>query len=337
MKNKIILTLIFILLVGSSAFAAGTFYLGGKKQTLSGSTDEVQAGYYDHQLLTTTATGLTSANIKAGTTLFGITGTYGTGGMLPPTLTTTAATNITGTTASSGGNISTDGGSPVTARGVCWSTSTNPTIANSKTIDGTGTGIFPSSITGLTVESTYYVRAYATNSVGTAYGNEVSFTTTRIGESYGGGIIFYTYDAGQHGLIAAPSDQSSAVVWSNITNTYIGTTGTAIGSGESNTNAIIGQPGHTGGAAKLCYDLLITSEGTTYSDWFLPSKDELNLMYTNLRLAGLGGFADDGYWSSTEDIVADSAWGNYFHMTGGGSHLFGKQNTSPSVRAVRKF
>ncbi len=95
-----------------------------------------------------------------------------------PTVTTTAASSITETTATSGGNISNDGGAALTTRGVCWSTSPNPTIAlMTKTNDGAGTAAFTSSITGLVANTTYYVRAYATNSVGTAYGNEVNFTT----------------------------------------------------------------------------------------------------------------------------------------------------------------
>ena len=94
-----------------------------------------------------------------------------------PALSTTAASAITSTTATSGGNITSNGGTSVTARGVCWSTKTGPTISGSKTADGTGTGSFASSITGLTASTLYYVRAYATNSVGTAYGSEVSFTT----------------------------------------------------------------------------------------------------------------------------------------------------------------
>lgn len=94
-----------------------------------------------------------------------------------PTLTTTSVSSITSSTASSGGNISNDGGASIAARGICWSTSHNPTISDSKTSNGTGIGNFASSITGLTVNTTYYVRAYATNSAGTAYGNEVSFTT----------------------------------------------------------------------------------------------------------------------------------------------------------------
>jgi hypothetical protein len=98
---------------------------------------------------------------------------------LLPTLTTTAATVITATTASSGGNVTDDGGSDITARGVCWSTTTGPTVAlATKTSDGTGIGTFTSAIDGLAGNTLYYVRAYATNSAGTAYGNEVSFTTT---------------------------------------------------------------------------------------------------------------------------------------------------------------
>lgn len=94
------------------------------------------------------------------------------------TLTTIDVTSIITTTASSGGNITSDGGSSVTARGVVWSTSPSPTIAlSSKTSDGTGTGIFPSNITGLTPSTTYYVKAYATNANGTYYGNELSFQT----------------------------------------------------------------------------------------------------------------------------------------------------------------
>ncbi|MFA6335083.1 MAG: hypothetical protein WCX48_05925 [Bacteroidales bacterium] len=96
-----------------------------------------------------------------------------------PTLSTTAATNITSTTATSGGTITNDGGAPVTSHGVCWSTNQYPTIDSDKTSDASGVGSFISSITGLTPGGIYYVRAYATNSVGTAYGNEISFTTVK--------------------------------------------------------------------------------------------------------------------------------------------------------------
>lgn len=92
-----------------------------------------------------------------------------------PTLATAEVTNIGQTTATSGGNVTADGGSAVTVRGVCWSITPNPTIANTHTFDGSGSGSFISQLTGLTTFTGYYVRAYATNSAGTSYGNQVSF------------------------------------------------------------------------------------------------------------------------------------------------------------------
>ncbi len=97
-----------------------------------------------------------------------------------PVLTTTAVTDITGTTAKSGGTITSDGGATITARGACWSTSQSPTISDNKTTDGTGIGTFVSNISSLTATTTYYLRAYATNSNGTGYGSVISFTTTDV-------------------------------------------------------------------------------------------------------------------------------------------------------------
>ena len=94
-----------------------------------------------------------------------------------PTVTTSAITTITTTTASSGGTVTDSGGAPIIEQGVCWGTSTSPTIAGNKTTNGI-TSPFTSAITGLSTGTTYYVRAYATNSVGTSYGNQVSFTAT---------------------------------------------------------------------------------------------------------------------------------------------------------------
>lgn len=94
-----------------------------------------------------------------------------------PTVTTSMVSNITETTATFGGNVTADGGAMVTARGVCWSISQNPTESNNHTTDGCGTGSFTCIITGLTQGTIYYVRAYSTNSKGTAYCETVTFTT----------------------------------------------------------------------------------------------------------------------------------------------------------------
>jgi uncharacterized protein (TIGR02145 family) len=103
---------------------------------------------------------------------------FTTGAIVLPTLTTTAITTITTNSGVSGGNITVDGGGIITARGIVWSTSQNPTIAlTTKTTDGTGLGSFVSNMTTLVQNTTYYVKAYATNSTGTAYGNQVEFKT----------------------------------------------------------------------------------------------------------------------------------------------------------------
>ena len=95
----------------------------------------------------------------------------------PPAITGAKITYVSNTFATCGGTISTDGGAAVTARGVCWNTSANPSITNSKTSNGTGTGTFISKATGLTAGTLYHIRAYATNSSGTSYGGDSTFTT----------------------------------------------------------------------------------------------------------------------------------------------------------------
>jgi uncharacterized protein (TIGR02145 family) len=97
-----------------------------------------------------------------------------------PTVTTNQITEITQNTATCGGNVTHDGGATVTIKGVCWSTTQEPDISDFHTVDGSGTGDFVSYLTGLTENTTYYLRAYATNEVGTSYGNQQSFTTLTI-------------------------------------------------------------------------------------------------------------------------------------------------------------
>jgi hypothetical protein len=261
-----------------------------------------------------------------------------------PTVSTTAISNIGATTATGGGNVISECGSGVTERGVCWSTTTGPTIANSHTTNGTGAGAFTSNLTSLTSNTKYYVRAYATNSVGTAYGNEISFTTLlAIGDLYQGGRVAYIlqhgdpgYDASmQKGLIAATADQSTIIAWitgGSTQTTLNGNTLTALGKGQANTNFMMAQTGYTGGAAKVCDDYTNTETGTgVYSDWYLPSKDELNKLYSN-KLE-IGGFTVHDYWSSSE-INANSAYLQSF----GDGHINGNsKSTSFYVRAVRSF
>ena len=141
-------------------------------------------------------TGVSAGTVTVRATATDGSGVYGTAvitllnSTTAPTVTTTAITGIATTTATGGGNVTADGGASVTARGVCWATSSNPTTAGLHTSDGSGTGVFTSSITGLTASTGYHVRAYASNSVGTNYGSDVQFTsgvvTSTTPVTYGG-------------------------------------------------------------------------------------------------------------------------------------------------------
>ncbi len=110
------------------------------------------------------------------------------------TVTTSAVSNIITTSATCGGNVTSDGGSAITSRGVCWSTGADPTISNSHTSDGTGTGTFTSNLTNLTPNTLYHVRAYASNSTSTGYGSAVTFTTIAAGAAPT--ITFSPYPSG---------------------------------------------------------------------------------------------------------------------------------------------
>jgi len=113
-------------------------------------------------------------------TAYGSQEQFTTSGCLPPTVSTTAISNVRETSAQGGGTVTDNGGATVTERGVCWSIAQDPSIANDCTNDGTGTGSFTSYLTGLSTFTTYYARAYATNSAGTSYGSQVSFTTSTV-------------------------------------------------------------------------------------------------------------------------------------------------------------
>ena len=155
-----------------------------------------------------------------------------------------------------------------------------------------------------------------------------------IGESYGGGIVFYVYDGGQHGLIAATADQSTAIRWYGGTNTNTRARGDGIGAGLKNTAIIIANQGSVDGAAfaaTVCNEYSVTVGGITYGDWYLPSKYELHLLYLQKNV--VGGFAINYYWSSSEYDYS-IAWLKSFN-SGFLTNLY--KNYQGGVRAVRAF
>lgn len=146
----------------------------------------------------------------------------------------------------------------------------------------------------------------------------------------GVGIVFYVTDGGLHGLEAAPADQSASpwIEGGSTQNTLNGNTLTAIGTGSANTDAIIAQTDHSTSAAEVCRDYT----GGGFTDWFLPSKDELNELY--IQRALFGGLSGGYYWSSSEDSEAANAWAHRF--SDNDQKVVTKVSTN-SVRAVRSF
>jgi hypothetical protein len=165
---------------GASITARGTCYATTSNPTTPCTSDGTGTGSFASSLTGLTAS--TTYHIRAFATnsvgtSYGSDMTFTTAGAAgAPTVTTTAASSITATTATAGGNVTSDGGSSVTSRGVCYSTSSNPTTPC--TSNGTGTGTFSASLSGLTASTTYHIRGFATNTVGTSYGSDLTFTTS---------------------------------------------------------------------------------------------------------------------------------------------------------------
>ena len=251
-----------------------------------------------------------------------------------PTLTTVTLADIKSTTVIGGGNIVSDGNSIIQSRGVCWSTSPNPTIDNNNINAGTGIGNFTANISNLTPHTTYYIRAYATNSAGTGYGNELSFTTPYfdLGQNYQGGIIAYIDETGQHGIIAAPSDQGVNINWGNGLNITTGATDSIIGSGQNNTLKIVTAFGSGNYAAKVCYDLVLNG----YDDWFLPSINELEKLYLTQEIVGGYNGSCSSYISSTEYDINKAADRDFFKSSNGVAQGLCR-GWDVRIRAIRYF
>lgn len=258
-----------------------------------------------------------------------------------PILTTSEVTNVKQYSAKCGGEISSDGGTSVFERGVCWDTISNPTILDDKTSDGEGKGSFSSSLSSLIPNTKYYIRAFAKNSVGVAYGNQIVFTTDTIdpyavGTNYQGGTIAYIFhlgDAGYvsgeiHGLIVAPTDFNSIADWGCVGDSIIMNNSQEIGAGKQNTINIVNNCNSTTSAAYLCENLVVNG----YDDWYLPSKNELAQICLN-RFK-IGNFESNFYWTSSDDGSLTNAWSQSF---GSGSKYFDPKSNLMYVRAVRNF
>jgi hypothetical protein len=251
-----------------------------------------------------------------------------------PSLTTNAITVFTQETANMGGAITNDGGGTITERGVCWSTSVNPTVLDNKQESISTTNDFTVDVTSLRLATTYYVRAYAVNSAGTAYGEDVSFTTDAtlaLGIIYKGGYIFYLDSTKEHGMVMSLENIAEIVRWGCPTKNIPGATDSKVGAGLKNTAAIVTACSDIGTAADVCNTYVYE----TYSDWFLPSLGEMELIYNNLMTKSIGNLEIKFYWTSTQDPTNATAV-KIVRFNDGGIQNAGKDNQSP-VRAARMF
>ena len=327
---------------GNSATEYGGGIYNGGTLTITDSTisdnsaNHSGGGIYNYGTLTITDSTISGNSAAAGSGIYNISAT----------LTITGSTISDNTADNYGGGIY-NYDSTLTITGSTIS-------GNSATTEGGGISISSGTITigGLGVENT--ICGNTTGGIATVVNqvnpnsypdNYISVScTVAIGDSYGGGIVAYVDGTGQHGLIAATEDQSAGIAWitgGSTQTTWVNGvdnsgTSTDYGTGQANTVAMKNQTGYSGGAAQVCDGYTNTETGTgIYFDWFLPSKDELNLMYTNLYLEGFGGFTTGNHWNSSESKSgAHYAWYQIFFNGGQGTN--GKYSTY-RVRPVRYF
>ena len=238
---------------------------------------------------------------------------------VPPTISTKNANRITMTTVISGGNITSDGGSFVTNRGICWGTSSNPTVSGSHTSDGNNSGNFTSFITGLTAGTTYYVRAYATNSAGTTYGNEITFTTPT---SVPTGALT--------GVFSVSSTKYVYFSTGNLQYTTTGTHATTDGTATGTWRFAPNQYDYIGSAnnnISSSYTGWIDLFGWGTSGWnngnyfYQPynSSSSTSSPYTSAKGYGYGPTDGSSYQYSLTGAYANSDWGVYNAISNGGN------------------
>ncbi len=296
---------------------------GGTEYTISGTSQLLSVPYALHAKTAET-----------------ITGGNNPGNFVMPAVTTNAVIGISSNNATFSGSIGNANSSQILVRGIVYSTSPNPGLYSSKIMIGSGIGMFEATTeinqSGhlLKANTTYYVRAYAlTENNISFYGNEVTFTTLPVGQTGpGGGIVFFDKGVNTEGwryLEAAPLDQSTGTVW-GCNNTLIPGTQMAIGKGEMNTELIVGACSETDYAAKLCYELVLGGQ----SDWFLPSIDELNLMYNNMYINNIGNLTGSYWSSSASETISHEAY-VYGIQDGYIGNMWKNQNAY--VRAVRAY
>jgi uncharacterized protein (TIGR02145 family) len=231
--------------------------------------------------------------------------------MVIPTVTTASVTAVTATSANTGGDVTQDGGAPVTARGVAYGTSSSPTTSGSITNDGTGTGVYTSTLAGLTPYTTYYVRAYATNSVGTVYGNEVSFITPAIlaftcGTSTVSDVDGNSYNTVQIGTQCWTQSNLKVSKYRNGDNIPTGLSNTAWQNTTAGAYAIYdNDPVNDGFYGKLYnHFTVMDTRGLCPTGWHVPTDGEWTTLETFLGGSSVAG----GALKSTAILPTPGGW-----------------------------
>jgi hypothetical protein len=225
------------------------------------------------------------------------------------------------------GTIVSNGGTPVTEQGLCYSTSANPTVSNTKIQGAEGISI---NINNLPMGVAHYIRYYAINKNGIAYSAELTHTPVyRLAEEYGGGYIAKLDEKNLHGLIVSAEDLGVAK-FDNVTSYYYSSSAFSASDGKTNTDKILATYGYNGNAASKCR----AYRGGGYSDWYLPAINQLREMYGNKAYFKNGMFSNYYYWSSTEDSYIADAWCMGFHN---GTYTTYVKDLQYMARAVRDF